>query len=205
MKIFYCITFLHFGAGRALLDLAKEAVRRGHQATIAATRKIDNFESQSNLIEEAEVSGIPVILVDDIFTRDFRKVNESTVKIGEIFAKEQFDLIHSHAAIPAFAAALASKNTYGRLLPHVSTVHAWSPDKPSWMKLQDTFILNNVDAVHAVSHNVAEFLIQEGVKSELVKVIYNGCNFERIDQLCLREVAATAEEKKTAIPHWNGG
>jgi len=196
MKIFYCITFLHFGAGRALLDLAKEAVRRGHQATIAATRKIDNFESQSNLIEEAEVSGIPVILVDDIFTRDFRKVNESTVKIGEIFAKEQFDLIHSHAAIPAFAAALASKNTYGRLLPHVSTVHAWSPDKPSWMKLQDTFILNNVDAVHAVSHNVAEFLIQEGVKSELVKVIYNGCNFERIDQLCLREVAATAEEKK---------
>lgn len=193
MNIFYCITFLHFGAGRALLDLAKEAVDRGHQAVIGATRKIDTFESQANLVEEAKESGIPVILVDDIFTRDFRQINESTVELEEVFARKQFDLIHSHAAIPAFAAALVSKNVYNRILPHVSTVHAWSPEKPKWMKLQDAFILNNVVAVQAVSHNVADFLVDEGVKKELVKVIYNGCNFSRIDRLTSLEAAASFE------------
>lgn len=181
LKIFYTITFLHFGAGRALLDLAKEAVRCGHQAVIAATKKIDQYESQASLIQEARDSDIQVVLEEDLFTRDLRRVSSCANRMVELFQREKFDLIHSHAAIPGFAAILCSKEAYGRCIPHISTVHAWGQEKASWMKLQDVFILNHVNAVHAVSHDVANFLVNEGVKKDLIHPIYNGCDFSRID------------------------
>lgn len=194
LKIFYTITFLHFGAGRALLDLAKEAVRCGHQAVIAATKKIDQYESQASLIQEARDSDIQVVLEEDLFTRDLRRVSSCANRMVELFQREKFDLIHSHAAIPGFAAILCSKEAYGRCIPHISTVHAWGQEKASWMKLQDVFILNHVNAVHAVSHDVANFLVNEGVKKDLIHPIYNGCDFSRIDQLVNDEVAVSSDE-----------
>ena len=85
LKIFYTITFLHFGAGRALLDLAKEAVKRGHQVIIAATRKIDQYESQASLVEEAKNSGIRVLLEEDGFTRDFSRISSCAERMAELF------------------------------------------------------------------------------------------------------------------------
>ncbi len=193
MKIFYTITFLHFGAGRALLDLAKEAIIRGHKAVIAATEKYDQYESQIPLIHEAEDWGIPVVLVEDLFTRDFDRIYLSAKKMRELFQNERFDIIHSHAAVPGFAAMLSSKIAYGHFLPHLSTVHAWGPQKSSWMKLQDVLLLNNVNAVHAVSYDVADFLIKEGVKKELIHSIYNGCDFSRIDRIINDKEAVTIE------------
>lgn len=193
LKIFYTITFLHFGAGRALLDLAKEAVKRGHQVIIAATRKIDQYESQASLVEEAKNSGIRVLLEEDLFTRDFSRISSCAERMAELFKREQFDLIHSHAAIPGFASMLSAKMAYIYFIPHISTVHAWGPQKPSWMKLQDVLLLNNVNAVHAVSYDVANFLINEGVKKELIYPIYNGCDFSRIDRMCSDEAAASVE------------
>lgn len=184
---------MHFGAGRALLDLAKEAVRRGHQAVIVATRKIDQYESQASLIEEAQDSGIRVVLEDDLFTRDFGRISFCAERMVKLFQKEKFELIHSHAAVPGFAAMLSSKRAYSYFLPHISTVHAWGKKKPSWMKLQDVLFLNNVNAVHAVSYDVADFLVNEGVKKELIHPIYNGCDFSRIDSICNDEAAVTVE------------
>jgi glycosyltransferase involved in cell wall biosynthesis len=183
MNILYTITFLHFGAGRALLDLAKEAKSRGHQVTIAATARIDQYESQANLVAEAENAGITVQLVEDLFTRDFTRVSASAERIVELFQNQQYHLIHSHAAVPGFAAMLASKKIYQRMLPHILTVHAWGPDKADWMKLQDVLCLNSTDIVQAVSFDVADFLIAEGVSKEKIAVIYNGCDFTRIDNL----------------------
>ncbi|HBR28751.1 MAG TPA: hypothetical protein DD789_04820 [Firmicutes bacterium] len=200
MKIFYAITFLHFGAGRALLDLAREAIMRGHKAVIAATEKYDQYESQIPLIQEAEDRGIPVVLVEDLFTRDFNRVCLSTERMTKLFQREKFDLIHSHAAIPGYAAMLSSKTAYGHFLPHLSTVHAWSPQKSSWMKLQDVMFLNNMNAVHAVSYDVADFLIKEGVKKELIYPIYNGCDFSRIDGITGdEETGNVIDDKKLCI------
>lgn len=183
MNIFYCITFFHYGAGRALLDLAKEAVRRGHNAVIAATDNIEPYASQTSLIEEAEHAGIMVILCDDLFTRQFNRVSGSASRIRSLMETEQFDLIHSHAAVPGFAAELAAQDALKRRLPHISTVHAWGPDKPNWMKLQDRLVLNQVECVHAVSDDVGRFLVSEGVQPAKIVRIYNGCDFQRIDRL----------------------
>jgi len=195
MNIFYCITFFHHGAGRALLDLAKEMVKRGHQAVIAATAKIDQFESQSDLIAEAEKAGIPVLLCRDLFTRDFRAVSASAGQITECFRQKPFDLIHSHAAVPGFAATLSAKQAYGRFLPHISTCHAWGPNKADWMKLQDVLFLRSVDRVHAVSCDVAQYLQAEGVSPHLIQVIYNGCDFQRIDRLVKEPVDYSLQKK----------
>jgi len=183
MNIFYCITFLHFGAGRALIDLVKEAKQRGHGVTIAATKEIDQYKSQQNLIDEAEQLGIQVMLCDDLFTRNFAEVSKSADKITELFREKQFDMIHSHAAVPGFAAALSARNAYGRFLPHISTVQAWGPNKVGWMKMQDAMFLNNVDAVHSGSNDVKEYLIGEGVEKSKIHRIYNGYNFSRIIDL----------------------
>lgn len=196
MNILYTITFLHFGAGRALVDLAIEARRRGHQAVIAATKKIDRFESQPHLIEDAEKAGVPVFLYDDLFTRDFHRVSLSADQLMKIFRERKFDLIHSHAAIPAFAAALGSRKVYSRLLPQVLTMHSWSPDKSDWMKLQDVMILNNMDVVQAVSADLVDFLAVEGVKRERIRMIYNGYDFERIDRLITKQETSLLPRNK---------
>lgn len=183
MNILYAITFLHFGAGRALLDLAKEAKKRGHEATIIATTKFEQYESQHNLVDEAEQSGISVLLCDDLFTRNYAHVRESAENIIEIFKKSQFDIIHSHAAIPGFAAALSSKSVYGSFLPHISTVNAWGANKVDWMKMQDVLFLNSVDRVHSGSWDTSKYLINEGVSKAKIRTIYNGCDFFRVDLL----------------------
>lgn len=187
MKILYTITFLHFGAGRALADLAIEAGRRGHEVVIAATKKINQFESQPHLIADAEKAGVQVVLYDDLFTRDFNRVSLSADRLTELFREQRFDLIHSHAAIPAFAAALCSRKVHGRFLPQILTMHSWGPDKPDWMKQQDVYILNNMDAIIAISFDLVDYLSNEGVKRDLVHMIYNGCNFKRIDELTVQE------------------
>jgi glycosyltransferase involved in cell wall biosynthesis len=183
MNILYATTFLHFGAGRALLDLAKEAKTRGHDITIVATTKIDQYESQHNLVDEAEQSGISVVLCEDLFTRNYVRVRESAESIIKVFRTKQYNLIHSHTAIPGFAAALSSKHVYGKTLPHISSVHAWGPNKVDWMKMQDVLFLNSVDKVHSVSCDVSEYLFNEGVSKTIIHTIYNGCDFSRLDKL----------------------
>lgn len=183
MNILYATTFLHFGAGRALLDLAKEAQRRGNEITIVATGKIDQYESQCNLVDEAEQFGISVVLCEDLFTRNYVRVRASAENIIKTFKNKKYDIIHSHAAIPGFAAALSSKHVYRRSLPHISSVHAWGPNKVDWMKMQDVLFLNNVDKVHSVSCDVSEYLVNEGVSKAKIHTVYNGCDFSRLDQL----------------------
>lgn len=182
MRIFYCTTFLHFGAGRVLVDLAKLLVSIGHEAIIAATKQIEQFESQQNLIDDAKNSGIPVYLCEDLFTRDFEKVSESAHLLAQIMKDKKFDLIHSYAAMPGFASMLASMDAYSAYLPHICSVNGWGLEKKSWMKLQDALFLNNVDIIHAGSFDVERFLISEGVDSGRIKTIYNGCDFHSIDK-----------------------
>ncbi len=187
------MTFLHSGPGRALLDFAKQARQKGHVVTIAATAHFDNFRSESLLIEEAHAAGIEIILCDDLYTRDFNAISHSAKTLEKGLAKVRYDLIHSQAAIPGFAAALACKNVYGNLLPHISTVHGWAPNKLPWMKLQDVFFLNNVDRVLAVSNDVRQYLIDEGVKAKKIKTVYNGCDFMRLDKLSKLDKLAQEE------------
>ena len=170
MKIFYCTTFLHFGAGRVVVDLALEALKRGHEPFIAATSKFEAFESQGHLIEEARRGGVEVALFDDLYTRNFAKTGNC---FNDLFKKRDFDIIHSHAAVPGHLAQLAKP------LPQISTVHAWSPKKPDWMKKQDADFLNGIEKVHAVSEDVKSMLIQEGV-TRPIEVIYNGIDFSKI-------------------------
>jgi glycosyltransferase involved in cell wall biosynthesis len=199
MRILYAITFLHFGAGRSLVELACGAQKRGHEPHIVATRKIDQFESQQNLVEEAQASGIPVLLLPDLFTRDLSCVGASAEQITEIFRTSVFDLIHSHAAIPGFAANLASRQAYGRWVPHVSTVQGWGKEKPGWMKLQDVTFLNTVKAVHAVSRDVARFLIAEGVNEASIQIIHFGCDFQRIDSMSAAPTKPLWEKRKFCL------
>jgi glycosyltransferase involved in cell wall biosynthesis len=199
MRILYTITFLHFGAGRSLVELACEAKKQGHEPHIVATRKIDRFESQENLVEEARAAGVPVLLVPDLFTRDMARIGASAESIAEIFRAGAFDLIHSHAAIPGFAANLAARQAHGRWLPHISTVQGWSRDKPAWMKLQDVTFLNTVTVVHAVSNDMKRFLISEGVQESRIRMMYFGCDFQRLDTLAAAVPAAAARPAKFRI------
>lgn len=182
MRVFFCTTFLHFGAGRVLVDLAKFLVDIGHEAVIAATKQIDQFESQQNLIDDAQNSGIPVYLCEDLFTRDFEKVSQTAHFLAQIMKDKKFDLIHSYAAVPGFASMLASMDAYSVYLPHICSVNGWGLEKRTWMKLQDALFLNNIDIVHAGSFDVERFLISEGVDSSRIKTIYNGCDFHTIDK-----------------------
>lgn len=167
LKLFYCTTFLHFGAGKVVVDLALEAKKRGHEPLIAATAKFENFESQPHLIEQAKKGGVEVLLFKDLYTRNTQD------NFDELFKKRPFDLIHSHAAVPG---ALAKK-----AYPQISTVHAWGPKKELWMRQQDVAFLNGVEIVHAVSEDVKEYLIKEGV-SRPIEMVYNGVDFSRLPE-----------------------
>jgi len=128
-----------------------------------------------------------MLRVNELYGTDFfkavREYNLSVfLKVKEMHAKRQFDVVHCHDWITIDAGIMLKKELG---LPLVFTVHSTELDRsaglnPSqWVLDKEKEGLYHADVVIAVSNRVKDSLVSFGCDPAKIVVIYNAVDFER--------------------------
>jgi glycosyltransferase involved in cell wall biosynthesis len=184
-NILQILPFLHLGAGRGVLSLSKKLVKRGHRVVIVGSGKVRNFAPDQALIAEAENSGIKYYELN-VFARSPIRVFQAAKVIAQIIMADGINIIHAHAGIPTLVGVLARRFSK-RALPILSTVHGWGLRKKWYQKRMDVFALNRSDLVIALSAEIENNMIREGVTPKKLTLLPNAIDLERFSNLNLED------------------
>lgn len=165
------------GAGRYLLNYLKYFDREKYSVSVVIPERSDLLEFISKYMD-INVYEIPH-MADK--TYDKRCVSVLT----ELFKKEAFDIIHTHASLSARIAGRCAK-----IKTIIATRHCIEPKGKFPTSLIKSFLNNKLcDYYVAVSDAVAENLAECGIKREKIKKVFNG----------VEPVVALDDERKAEI------
>ncbi len=195
--IIHLMPFLHFGGGRAVVNVIKELSEYGGISQILVTNgEIDDLYDDVTFLNEVS-DCIEERITTDIFKRDIKKLANASMKIGNIVeqncrkAAGMKVIFHANTGMSCYCALVAAKMLEGIAdCRVVSTLMGGSHDKPDSYKAMDARVLNQADLLLPISNSVKSLLIAEGVNETLMKVHYCG--------LYLDEISAEAVTKKEA-------
>lgn len=156
------------GGQEQVYQLSKELARKGHEITLICP-------PGSSLGNKLEKMSIPVERIRMRGEWDFLAIPQ----IIKVMARKNFDLVNVHrptAHMLAWLAAMLKK-----IPALVVTRRVALPIKnPLSAKLKYTF---KVSKIIAVSHSVKQVLVNSGVPSTKIEVIYSGTDLERFNPI----------------------
>lgn len=167
-----------FGAENVVLQLSAGLEKRGSCfPTVGVLENLQNPHLE--LVEACRKQGIDTALFPCRGKFDLKTV----LKIRQFITGHGIDVIHSHGYKSNIYACLAA---IGTGCVTISTCHNWidSSSKLRFYSRLDLFFLKFFRQLVAVSPLVEEKLLESGIPSEKVKVIYNGVNLERFSRSC---------------------
>ena len=175
MRILHLTTFLQGGAGRAIVDLALDQRQAGSDVSVVASNTgAPGYGNYDAYVRELEDRGIPVSLVDSMFSRDHASNLAVVGLLDRQFARgEEPDVIHSHAAIPSLVGLLFA-GSRRRPTALVHTMHGWGLRKTPDQVETDIALLNLVDRVAVASRHSADTLVALGVGASRIEVVPYG-------------------------------
>ena len=152
------------GAGRYLLNYLKNCNKDRYNVKVIIPVK-------SKLKEEILKLGFEIYEIEGLAEQSYSKIGVKNLK--NIFKKEKPDLVHAHACL---SARIAAKKCNAKI---VYTRHT---DAAPARKLQNPIgklinkVVNNylADGIIAVSNSAYKNLVDTGVSSKKIEVIYNG-------------------------------
>ncbi len=174
MNIIHITTFLQGGAGRIIKEIAEYQKTRGHNVVIVTnlTEEI-GYCNYYEYLNELQNLKIPCLKVDSTFKRNMYLNLKVVEKVRNILMKENIDIIHAHAAVPAMVGVIA-RSGINRYIPVIQTMHGWGTNKREEQEKMDVTIMNGLDKVITVSKNDEKLMIKKGVDNEKLLTIYNG-------------------------------
>ncbi len=176
MRILHVTTFLQGGAGKVVVDLARESIRRGHRVWVACTKEsVDDYGNYSGHLQDLKKAGVDLFFLPSTFFRDQPNLDQSALQLRSRLPSLRVDVVHSHAAIPSLISML-SRPAFGKSPspPIVQTMHGWGVFKSRKQELQDLSILELVDEVIPISKSSELLLREKGLKTKKCTVVYNG-------------------------------
>tara|TARA_B100001093_G_scaffold118531_1_gene111120 strand:- start:1394 stop:2575 length:1182 start_codon:yes stop_codon:yes gene_type:complete len=174
LNILHISTFLQGGAGKVVIDLAVDAMKRGHSATIVCTENsIGDYGNYESHIQQIKKERIPLLYLNSTFSRELFLNIKAAKNLMIQGVLSDIDLIHSHASIPSLVSIMASSST-PKKIPILQTMHGWGIYKNKRQEKQDVTILNLVDHVVTISESSRNLLVSKGVGKNHCSVIYNG-------------------------------
>jgi len=186
LKIFHLIGHLRLGAGRYIVELAKEQKRSfAHDVEVIVSDDIDDsWRSDKKQITELENAGIGVTTIGNIFKRDRESLRESASRLAPMLAAAGEDHVaHAHSAVPAAVAKMA------RARRLVATCHGWNPNRPQSYNIEDTEAFRQCAAIISPSRHWAARLESDlGVKGAIVIPV--GVRMENFPHMDRKERAA---------------
>jgi glycosyltransferase involved in cell wall biosynthesis len=175
MKILHLTTFLQGGAGRIIVELAREQQRLGHDVTVVASRRgVPGYGNYDEYLDTLAALGMPAELVSSTFERSHHRTLAAAAAIDRLLpAGREPDVIHSHAAVPSLIALLLAgvRKTPMRV---IQTMHGWGQTKTAEQAATDVGVLNLVDRVAVPSSHSATLLAELGVQPAQIAIVPYG-------------------------------
>jgi glycosyltransferase involved in cell wall biosynthesis len=150
--VYHLVTHLRLGAGRYIVDLAIEQLRRGDSVSVCLSDDAEgNWKSDPAMAEELQRAGVEVVTIGDTFHRQLDSLRAASRRLKE-YARVWTDsgVAHSHTAMGIVVAAWAGAPTV------VSTCHGWNPERPEEQNLQDSVAFSWAQGVTSPSTYWAE-------------------------------------------------
>jgi glycosyltransferase involved in cell wall biosynthesis len=157
------------GGERHLVELSDALAMRGHEVYLGLRR--------SSLIRD-RLESIPSNRVYSLDLRNSLDI-KSAFQISALIRKHSIQIVHAHLARDYPMAAMAARRNKGASV--VLTRHVLFP-----LSRIHSFTLSRVSRVIAVSEAVAKALKSQSIfPAERIKVVHNGLDFSRLDNISL--------------------
>lgn len=174
MNILHIATFVQGGAGRIIKDIAiYQKKSNDNVIVVTTTSEEEGYCNYTEYLDEFDKNNIKYYSVDSTFKRDIYLNLRATERVREILIKEDIDIIHAHAAIPAMVSIIA-RSGINKYIPIIQTMHGWGNNKTKDQELMDVTILNGLDKVITVSNSDNLLMRQKGISNNKLLTIYNG-------------------------------
>jgi L-malate glycosyltransferase len=171
LGILHLTTYLQGGAGRAITDLACAQQAAGHAVTVVTSETSrGEFGNYPDYLARLRRAGVRLLTCDSLFARNLELNMRVVAMLDRSVNGGEIDVIHAHAAVPAFIASLYVRRA-GRGLPVVQTQHGWGINKTAEQAAFDLDMLGTVDRVITTSHATAALLCDRGARASAMTVI----------------------------------
>jgi glycosyltransferase involved in cell wall biosynthesis len=174
----HLITHLRLGAGRYIVDLAVEQLRRGDLVSVCLSDDAErNWKSDPAMVAELRRAGVGVVRIGDMFHRDPEALRVAAVHLKDyVSGLSDRTVIHSHMGMGILVGRDSGATTV------VSTCHGWNPARPSEHDEQDAVAFTLASGVTSPSNYWAERVTRlSGVAN--VKVLPYGFDLTRYPEL----------------------
>ena len=172
------------GAETHIVELAKELKAEGHDIAIASNGGV--------YVPEIKAAGIRHYSVP-MHKRELKYMLRSRKLLREIIQKEQPDVVHAHARIPAFLCGTLHATMH---FPFVTTAH-WVFETRGMLR----YLTNWGQRTVAVSDDIKAYLMREyGVPQEHITVTVNGIDTNKFSPAISREKVMAELDLDTSKP-----
>jgi glycosyltransferase involved in cell wall biosynthesis len=182
LRIAHLATFLQGGAGRAIVNLARQQQQSGHDVSVVVSRRgAPGYGNYEAYLDELTKAGVRVQLVDSMFERNHALNVAVVAALGRLYpAGHAPHVMHTHAAIPTLVALLFA-GARRAPIALLQTMHGWGQMKTSDQVATDISLIDLVDRVVVPSQHSAGVLLSLGVAPSRVAVIPYGIHPELQD------------------------
>ena len=174
LKILHLTTYLQGGAGKVVLDLAKNSKSKGMSVIVGFTNKsVKGYCNYPSHLESLKKASISQIKLPSTFDRNPAKITESAKYLLEKFKVNPPDIIHCHAANPS-RIALEFRKLANIQIPIIQTMHGWGIYKTPEQEKDDIETFNKIEHLILVSKSSEYLLKSKGLNIKKYSIIYNG-------------------------------
>ena len=173
LKILHLTTYLQGGAGKVVLDLAKNSKSKGMSVIVGFTNKsVKGYCNYPAHLESLKKASISQIKLPSTFDRNPAKITESAKYLLERFKVNPPDIIHCHAANPS-RIALEFRKLANIQIPIIQTMHGWGIYKTPEQEKDDIETFNKIEHLILVSKSSECLLKSKGLNSKKYSIIYD--------------------------------
>lgn len=159
-RVLHVAPFLWSGAGEVITSLCESQALNGPVAiaTAGSSRGLRDWHAYRRRLVGAGVRHWRI----DLFDRSPETFWRSVPALREIISEWRPHVVHTHAGVPALAAAAARRDHEFAIVSHV---YSWGIDRPVWMDEMDLAGLRQADVVVCSSRSYQRRLLAGGIAS----------------------------------------
>lgn len=164
-----------FGAENVIMEVAKAIVDSPYEPIIGVLENSHNPHTE--LAAVAKKNGV----ANKVFPCDGRFSRQTATAVRQYMVENEIDIVHAHGYKADFYALFATLNTsYKR----VATIHPWliESNRASSAKFYMAFdkaLLRSFHSIVAISEEMREQVVRDGMKPARVVTIENGIDLQR--------------------------
>jgi L-malate glycosyltransferase len=181
MKRILAITpALYGGAGKFIVSLVTSLKGQGFDFDLLTSDVKGDYKDWELYLKNLLDSRITIHYLD-FFHRDSAIFWQNCEVLSKIIKQGDFDLIHTHSAVPTLGATIALE-IIGKQIPVLATFYSFGINRPRWMDFSDYYSFGKADKVIAISGFCRDLLIDNCIPESKVDLIPIGIDIAEVEK-----------------------